>query len=120
MSGVVHFEFATPEPAREVEFFKSVFGWQIEALEDEEYWLIDTGEDAEGINGAILPMQSPEHPRTVDTIEVDDIDAALAKATAEGATVAMEKQEMPEVGWVAYLFSPTGIMFGVFQAEPEE
>lgn len=36
----------------------------------------------------------------------------------EFATVALEPQDMPGVGCVAYLISPTGIMFAVLQPEP--
>jgi predicted enzyme related to lactoylglutathione lyase len=32
--------------------------------------------------------------------------------------MAMPKTEVPGVGWSAYLFSPTGIMFGMMQSIP--
>ncbi len=118
MDRPVHFEFATPDPAAEIEFFKTLFGWEVQQWADMEYWLVTTGKDEPGIDGAIMPMNSPEQPRTVDTIEVDDIDAVVAKATAAGATVALEKQEIPTMGWTAYLISPTGIMFGLFEEMP--
>lgn len=118
MNRPVHFEFASPDPAAEVEFFRSVFGWEIQQWGENEYWLATTGKDEAGIDGAIMPMSSPQHPRTVNTLGVDDIDAWVAKATAAGATLAMEKQEIPDMGWSAYLFSPTGIMFGLFQEMP--
>ena len=115
MSRVIHFEFATPDPEKEVAFFKELFGWDIQRWGEQEYWLIDSGTDEAGVNGAIMPLQTPEQPRVVDTISVQDLDAAIATATAAGATVAMEKMEVQGVGWVAYVVSPTGIMFGMLQ-----
>jgi predicted enzyme related to lactoylglutathione lyase len=118
MSRVVHFEFATPDPAREIEFFSSVFGWAIQNWGDEQYWLVDTGKEDIGINGAIMPQNSPEQPRVVNTIGVENLDESMAKASAAGATVAMERQEVPNIGWTAYMVSPTGILFGMIQPMP--
>ena len=119
MNRVVHFEFATPEPAKEIDFFRSIFGWKIEQWGDQEYWLVTTGEDEAGIDGAIMPQQMPDQPRVVDTIGVESIDDTIARATAAGATLAMEKMEIPTMGWTAYLISPTGFMFGLFETMTE-
>jgi hypothetical protein len=117
---VIHFEFASPDPAKEAQFFKSLFGWGVDQWGDQEYWLVDTGAENEpGINGAIMPLSMPDQPRVVNTIGVDDLDAAMAKAAAGGATVALDKQEIPNIGWTAYMISPTGIMFGMIQSVAE-
>ena len=118
MNRVIHFEFSSPDPAREVEFFKSLFGWGVEQWGDQEYWLVDTGKDEPGINGAIMPQNMPDQPRVVNTIGVDDLDASMATASSMGATIALEKQEVPNIGWTAYMISPTGILFGMIEAMP--
>ena len=118
MNRVVHFEFATADPAKEIDFFSSVFGWKIEKWGDEEYWLVTTGKDEPGIDGAIMPLRMPDQPRVVDTVGVESIDDAIAKATAAGAMVTIEKTEIPNFGWTAYLMSPTGLMFGLFESMP--
>ncbi len=118
MGRVTHFEFSTPEPEKEIAFFKALFGWQIEQWADWEYWLVTTGKDEPGIDGAIMPQRMPDQPRVVDTIDVDDLDATVAKAIEAGATLALEKQEVPGVGWTAYIMTPTGIMVGLFQSMP--
>lgn len=117
MNRPVHFEIATDDPQREMEFLTSVFGWKMESWGggDQEYWLVTTGSDAAGIDGGLMPKNSPNQPPVVNTIDVDDIDAATQRAVDAGATVAMEKVEIPGMGWNAYLVSPTGIMFGLFQ-----
>ena len=120
MSRVVHFEFATPDPERESEFFRTLFGWHVGQWAGREYWLVDTsaGDTGRGINGAILPQTSPDQPRTVNTIGVADIDETIAKALAAGGSVALEKQDVPGVGQVASLASPTGVVFNVIQPAP--
>ena len=62
MGRVIHFEWATTDPAREIDFFKSLFGWKIEPWGEAEYWLVDTGAEAAGINGAIMPQRMAEQP----------------------------------------------------------
>ena len=119
MDRITHFEFATPEPDKEMAFFSDVFGWEFSKWGDQDYWLAMTGpKDKIGIDGAIMPPPMPGTPRTVNTISVDDLDATLATALAAGATVVKEKAELPGVGWLAYLESPTGIPFGVIQTIP--
>lgn len=118
MSRVVHFEFATPDPAREVEFFSTVFGWEISNWGDEPYWLVGTGKDEPGIDGAIMPQSKADEQRVVNTVSVADLDGTVTRAVAAGATVAVEKQEIPGVGWIAYVSSPTGILFGMLEPMP--
>lgn len=119
MDRIVHFEFATPDPAKEKAFFSEVFGWKIEQWGDNDYWLATTGADEPGIDGAIMPQAMPEQQRVVDTIGVASIDETIRKAMDAGATMAVEKQEIPGMGWTAYLMSPTGIMFGLFETSPD-
>ncbi len=59
MNRVVHFELATTDPAREVEFFESIFGWEVRQWGDQDYWLVATGKDGPGIDGAIQPLNHP-------------------------------------------------------------
>jgi len=119
MDRITHFEFATPEPAKERTFFTDVFGWEFNQWGDNDYWLATTGPaDEIGINGAVMPPPMPGTPRTVNTIGVKDLDATIAKALEAGATIVKEKAEVPGVGWLAYLESPTGIPFGVIEPIP--
>jgi predicted enzyme related to lactoylglutathione lyase len=121
VSRVSFFEFASPDPAKEMEFFKTLFGWEFQKFGDQgqDYWLVTTGPKEEpGIDGGLLPLMSDQQPRTTNTITVPDIDEAVAKAAAAGATMMMDKQEIPNFGWTAYMISPTGIPFGLFQGMP--
>jgi predicted enzyme related to lactoylglutathione lyase len=118
MGRVVHFELFGDEPGKLADFYRTVFGWQIESWNGPfEYYLTSTGpRDAAGIDGAIAPFGSAGDQRTVVTVDVDDIDAALGRAVAAGARVVTEKQEIPGVGQQAYLTDPSGTVFGVLEA----
>jgi predicted enzyme related to lactoylglutathione lyase len=123
MARVVHFEIHADNPERAAAFYRGVFDWQITKLGGpQDYWLVTTGVDSEpGINGAILQRQGPVNGDSVIayvcTIDVADIDATIAKATAEGATEALPKMTVQGVGWLAYFKDTEGNIFGMLQAD---
>ena len=118
MSRPVHFEILAEDPARAVEFYSQVFGWQVQKWEGpEEYWLATTGpEGTPGINGGI--GKSKGEPLTVNTIQVDSVDEFAAKVTAHGGKVVVPKMAIPGVGYLIYCQDTEGIVFGLHQADP--
>jgi predicted enzyme related to lactoylglutathione lyase len=54
---------------------------------------------------------------TINTVAVADIDAVVAKALANGGSIAMEKHSIPGVGFQAYIKDSTGILVGLHQAD---
>jgi predicted enzyme related to lactoylglutathione lyase len=123
MPRVVHFEIHADDPQRAVNFYQNVFGWQINKWGGpEDYWLVTTGADNEpGINGAILQRRGPINGDAVIayvcTIDVPDLDEAMAKATSQGGTVALPKMPVPGVGWLAYYKDSEGNIFGMMQTD---
>ena len=118
MHRVIHFELNVSDPERSQAFFSDVFGWKVSRWEGgPDYWLATTGaEEDAGIDGAIMRSRD-DTPRTVNTIEVASVDEAAAKVTAAGGQVVVPKQVIPGVGWVAYCTDPSGLMFGIYQAD---
>ncbi len=117
MARVTHFELPTTDSAKSREFYEAVFGWQFTKWGDGgmEYWLIKTGEaGTPGIDGG-LGGAANDLKGTVNTVEVDNIDAALQKAEALGGQVIMPKDEIPGVGLLAYVREPGGAVVGIFQ-----
>ena len=107
-----HFEFHSIDPAKALAFFEKVFGWKTQKWDGpQEYWLLMTG-SGNGIDGGLMKSMDG-NPRTVNTIEVQNVDEALAKCTANGAQVAVPKMAIPGVGWLAYCVEPTGNLFGI-------
>ncbi len=124
MPRVVHFEIHAENPERAVNFYKSVFGWQISKWDGpEDYWLITTGPSNEpGIDGAILKRHGPINGDSVIayvcTIDVPSVDDFSSKATAQGGTIALPKTAVPHVGWLVYCKDTEGNIFGMMQSDP--
>ena len=120
MSRVVHFEFPSTDMAASRKFYENVLGWTFFKYPGPmEYWLATTGApEAPGINGA-LGGAANELNGTVNTVEVDNLDETLQKAAANGDLVVMPKDEIPEVGWLAYIREPGGAVLGLIQRHPD-
>ncbi len=120
MNRFTHFELASADLEKTAAFYRDVFGWQIDKWEGPvDYWLVTTGDQSSvGINGGLMQTDG-DFKGTINTIEVDDIDAYLAKVLAHGGTIALEKQAIPGVGYQAYFKDNSGIIVGLHQADPK-
>ena len=128
MSRAVHFEIQASNPQALIDYYTGLFGWSFNKWEGGEYWLIHTGpEEKPGINGGLLPRRGPvPEPMAavnafVITVDVEDIDAALAKAAANGSggAIVVPKMPVPGIGWLGYARDPDGNIFGMMQEDPE-
>lgn len=126
MGRAVHFEIQASNPQALIDYYGGLFDWSFTKWEGGEYWLINTGDAAKpGINGGLLPRRGPAPEAMaamnafVVTVDVDDIDASLAKATGggAGAVVCVPKMAVPGVGWLGYVKDPDGNIFGMLQAD---
>lgn len=119
MNRFVHFELATDDLEKTAQFYRDVFGWQVEKWEGPiEYWLVTSGDDTTpGINGGLMAT-SGEFRGTINTIGVDDIDAVIANVLANGGEIVLPKGEIPGLGYQAYIKDPTGIIIGLHQPAP--
>jgi hypothetical protein len=120
MNRFTHFELATSDLEKTAAFYREVFGWKIEKWEGPiDYWLVDTGDAATpGINGGLMAAGGG-FSGTINTIEVADIDAAIAKVLANGGELALPKDAIPGVGYQAYFKDNAGILVGLHQADPK-
>lgn len=124
MPRVVHFEVHADQPERAIAFYERLLGWKFNPIADYEYWLIVTGPDKEpGINGGLIRRK---HPITahgimayVCTVEVPDLDASLKLALSLGAELALAKQPIQSVGWLAYIKDLEGNVLGLHQHDPK-
>jgi uncharacterized protein len=119
MARVVHVEVPTTDLAASRKFYENVLGWKLTKWEGPiEYWLVSTGDPAApGIDGA-LGGAANEFKATVNTVDVDDLDEVIKKVEANGGQVIMPKDEIPGVGWLAYVKEPGGAVLGLMQALP--
>jgi predicted enzyme related to lactoylglutathione lyase len=118
MNRFTHFELVTNDFEKTAAFYRDVFGWQIQKWEGPvDYWLVSTGDaSTPGINGGLMPANGP-YKGTINTIEVADIDAAIAKVKAHGGEIILDKGAIPGVGYQAYFKDNTGIIVGLHQAD---
>lgn len=121
MSRPVHFEIQASQPQALIDFYGSLFGWHFKQWGEHDYWLVDTGSGQRGIDGGLLPRRGPAPAEAqavngfVCTVDVAQLDQAMEKATALGATQLMSKMPIEGVGTLAYFKDPDGNIFGMMQ-----
>ena len=117
MSRPVHFEISADDPERALQFYSDVFGWKSQKWDGPvDYWLLSTGEDSEpGIDGGLSPRRPG--PPVINTIQVDSVDAHLAKITAQGGQISQAKMPIPGVGYLAYCQDTEGNPFGIMEMD---
>jgi predicted enzyme related to lactoylglutathione lyase len=101
MGRLVSFHLPADEPKALAEFYHKVFGWtygEMPGMKD--VYAIGTGPfDQPGLNGVIMGRFMPA---TVNTIEVEDIDATLALVTKKSGQITTPRQEIPGMGLFAW------------------
>lgn len=127
MNRPIHFEIHSTDPEIAGAFFAKVFGWKLHKWEGPmEYWLVCTSPDGKqggesrehaGIDGGMMRSRDGQ-PRTVNTVEVKNVDEHMKKVEAAGGRVVVPKMGIQGVGYVAYCTDPTGALFGVMHADP--
>jgi predicted enzyme related to lactoylglutathione lyase len=126
MSRPVHFEIHASNPEALMEFYSDLFGWAFNKWAGGDYWMIHTGpDDKPGIHGGLVPRRGPPPEGNaptnafVITVDVENLDASLAKAEAAGTggMVCVPKMAVKGIGWLAYVRDPDGNIFGMMQAD---
>lgn len=130
MNGVVHFEIHAKDLDGAQKFYGGIFGWKIADLGPQmgNYRMVSTGEDEvgarwPGINGGITPRmgQPPSGGEPVNAfvcaIGVDDVDSYIEKVKAAGGSIALDKMQVPGVGWLVYAKDREGNIFGMLQPD---
>ncbi len=119
---VIHFEIQADNIDRAKAFYEKVLGWKIEQMMTKaeggmDYWGIVTGESGPGINGGMYSRaESPEKYELYDcTVQVPNIDEAVAAVKANGGTITREKSEIKGVGFFAGAKDTEGNRFGLMQ-----
>jgi predicted enzyme related to lactoylglutathione lyase len=120
---VVHFEIPYDDGDRAREFYKEAFGWRILDFPEAHYSIVQSGpvdkqtgfpSESGYIGGGMLKRESPTD-RPVITIDVDDIDAALAKIESLGGMAVLGRQNVGDIGYAAYFKDVEGNLMGLFQ-----
>ncbi|HET6626288.1 MAG TPA: VOC family protein [Nocardioidaceae bacterium] len=119
---VVHFEIPFDDGDRARAFYADAFGWNVMQMPEMGYTMVSTGPTTEQgppsepgfINGGMFE-RSEQLRAPVLTIDVDDIDAALAKVEKLGGSSVTAKQPVGDMGFTAYFTDPEGNVVGLWQ-----
>jgi len=103
---IVHIEIPAADLMKAGEFYKALFGWEIQHIPDMNYTMWDAGH---GSSGGFNPLGEHTQPGEILIyVNSDDIEADLKQAEALGATITQAKMEIPNSGWFAGFKDPTG------------
>jgi len=89
---VVHWEIQSSDPTRQRDFFSSLFGWNIDANNPQNYGMVPHG-GVDSIGGGIGDTQDATSRVTV-YVEVPDINDALTRAEGLGAATILPRTDM--------------------------
>lgn len=112
-------DLSTPDPDRAARFYKDVFNWSLRAGQENYLHIANTGEH--DYIGGIPPasMRQPHEPSHWQIyFQVDDCDAATARAKSLGAGIFAGPMTVEHVGRMTLLADPQGAVFSLFQPEP--
>ena len=127
MSGkVVHFEVPFDDGDRARSFYKEAFGWQIMEMPEMGYTIVMTGPsndsgptEAGFINGGMLSREQAATSGPVPVIDVESIEAALAKIAGLGGSTLVGKTPVGDMGFAAYFKDTEGNTVGLWETVPQ-
>src|SRR4051794_19878146 len=114
----VFMDLRTGDTARSRRFYTDLFGWTIvDVPAGPQTMPMFTGTD--GTWGGFTPLAADDdrRPQWIPYAPVTDLDAAVARATALGATVVRSRVDFPQ-GSVAVIDDPAGATLALWQAKP--
>ena len=107
---VVHFEIGCTDGTKTGQFFAELFGWDVSGVETG--FTINTGG---GVGGHISEL-APEWGTYVTVyVQVEDLNAYLAKATELGGKVLVKPVTLPGQGSFAWIAAPEGNIVGLWK-----
>ncbi len=126
MDKVTHFEIPFDNGERAGAFYKSVFGWEVSAVDSMPYWMVTTvrtGEDhrpveAGAINGGMYQRGAGVSPNPVIVVDVPSVEARCAQVVEAGGQVVTPPQDVGTMGRYAQVKDTEGNVIGLWQSLP--
>jgi uncharacterized protein len=126
MDKVVHFEIPTDDLERAKTFYGSVFGWDLQTMEDMDSYTIamttpvdkktQMPNEPGAINGGLM-KRSTDTPAPVITVGVSSVEDALKQVEAAGGSVVTPRTPIPNMGAFGYFRDTEGNVLGVYEGE---
>ena len=115
-NSICHLEIPCRDSKKAAEFYKELFGWKLDLSMGEDYIFF---QPEEGVGGALSKTDQVPTAGTVFYVEVDDIEAYLAKASELGGRAAVAKTEIPGHGWYGQFYDPDGNVMGLYTGKSQ-
>lgn len=116
-SPIVHFEILGADGERLAAFYRALFDWRIESVEEGGgYAMVDTGASEPAGGGIGAFPGAPSH--VTFYVGVDDVAAALRRARDLGATTVMGPREVAPGIETALFADPEGHTVGLMRRRP--
>jgi predicted enzyme related to lactoylglutathione lyase len=123
MSGrVVHFEIPYEDGDRARNFYKEAFDWQLQEMPEMSYTLVTSGPSGDRgpsetgfINGGMMARSDSPSPGPIVVLDVESIDAALARVQELGGATVVPKEAVGDMGFSAYVKDPEGNVVGLWE-----
>ncbi len=116
---VVHFEIGCKDIQKARKFYGDLFGWEYMPGAPNMAMIGNLGghvpKPTDGIGGHLMALGHPPHQYVTIYAQVDNIEAALAKAEKLGGSTLIPKQEVPGMGWFAWFKDPEGNCIGLWK-----
>lgn len=123
MDSVTHFEIPAKDPKRAAAFYTKAFGWNITQFPNFEYWSLTTTDSDENgraktpgaVNGGLGKKGQMAPNNVTVTIQVADIEKALAGIRKLGGKQSGKTMPVGDMGWSAYFEDTEGNIIGLWQ-----
>jgi hypothetical protein len=127
MDKVVHFEIPADDVPRASEFYRSIFGWELQAMPEMDYTLVRTVAVDErqiptepgAINGGLM-RRTPDAATPIITVDVLSIDATAKAIEEAGGSIVRPRTEIPGMGAFAYFKDSEGNTVGLWENLPAD
>lgn len=121
MNTIGYFEIQSSDTQRDIDFYRSVFGWKFIRQEfvQIEYYRIETQSLSGGLLKRPAKVPSPETGTNafVCSIQVDNFDKYSERILQKGGQVALPKFAIAGRCWQGYFIDLDNNTFGIFEAD---
>ena len=119
---VVHFEVPFDDGQRARSFYRDAFGWELQEMPEMSYTMVTSGPSGDQgptepgyINGGMLERTTSPARGPVLTIDVDNIDDALATIEKLGGSTVVGRTAVADMGFSAYFTDSEGNVMGLWE-----
>lgn len=114
-------ELHTTDPAKALSFYEKVVGFSHRSMDvgpGEKYHILSkNGVDRGGVTGH---LSSDAKPHWLPYVNVDDVDATVARARKRNAKIVTDPEDIPGIGRFGVLQDPTGAVLAIMKPLPRE